>query len=229
VSGCESITKLEYSQCGQYYVIHRTDKLPPSQSGHSTDDGSLQTSLEIHPLPWSPRSVAEPEEPPSQEVIAGKKRKLNHHGQSVLRGTSSSSINLPSNSDSSLSIVDSQSRTVIGISPSYHNGSRQIEITSQTIGQGEVTSCSLVKLPDKTCVQNINTCLQTIDDEGCHRVRVVLTPESRATYESDIPTVSKILPAVIHRDVSLLNSNAVKRKVAVALIQDDGTGGVANG
>jgi hypothetical protein len=229
VSGCESITKLEYSQCGQYYVIHRIDKLPASQDGHSIDDESYQSSLEIHPLPWGPRSVVEPEKPSSQEAIAGKKRKLNHHGQSVVRGASSNSINLPSNSDSSLSIVDGQSRTVIGISPGYDNGSRQIEITSQLIGQGEVTSCSLVKLPDKTCVQNINTCLQTIDDEGCHKVRVVLTPESRATYESDIPTVSKILPAVIHRDMSLLHSNAVKRKVAVALIQDDGTGGVASG
>jgi hypothetical protein len=228
VPNCDSITKLEYSQCGQYYVIHRIDKLSLQES-YPVGYTSPHSQIEIHPLPWGPRSVAEPENPPSQETSVAKKRRLEHHDQSVLRGASSSSINLPNISDSSVSIVESQSRTVIGISPGYVNGSRRIEITSQVFGQREADSCSLVKLPDNTCARDINTSLQTIDDEDGHRIRVVLTPESRTTYESDVPTVSKILPAVIHRDVNLLRSSLVKRKATAALMQDDATGGAASG
>jgi hypothetical protein len=188
------------------------------------EDISLCSRLEIHPLPWGPKGVAEPKNPPSQEISVAKKRRLNHGDQSVFGGASSNSIKLPSTSDSSVSIVDNHSKTVTSISPGYDNGLRHIQITSQAIGQREVTSCSVVKLPDNTCVQNINASLQTIENEDGQRVRVVLTPGSRTTYESDVPTVSKILPLVAHRDVSLLRSNAVKRKATAALMQDDAIG-----
>ncbi|KAH7391025.1 hypothetical protein DE146DRAFT_634868 [Phaeosphaeria sp. MPI-PUGE-AT-0046c] len=220
VSNDRSISALEFSQCGNYYVIHRPD-VPVT---HLLPEPS-HSRLDIRPIPWEPSNRPISKKRPSQETLVANKRRLADKNKTLQRDASSTPLDLPSTTNSSLSVVDDTSKTVISISPRYdwQTRAKRIDIHSRGFGQSEGTSSSLVRLPDRTDVRNINASLQTIDDEHGHRVRIVITPEVRPTYESDEPTISKHLPAVIHRDVSLLQWKTSRNSVPISLMLNDDT------
>ncbi|KAF2181881.1 hypothetical protein K469DRAFT_752715 [Zopfia rhizophila CBS 207.26] len=184
VSKSVGISNPEFSQCGKYYILHRDSCRP-----------------EIHPLPYDSPIVGTSEEQQSRGYPVTKRRKLENSIQRLFDGTVSKSADALRIMDSSFSIVDCQTKTFIGISPAYDDGPRRIELINQHVDRDEASSCTLVKIPQNTNIRNISTTLKMPDDDS-RQLRIVLNPEAQSTYESDTPTASKHLPAVIDRDLA---------------------------
>jgi hypothetical protein len=189
--------KLEFSQCGKYYILYYEDERRPH----------------IYPLPWDSASAKRSEARPAIETHITKKRTLDQATSGSLDMLLSTSNGALESVGSSSTVVDFEANTVLCIST---GASQRIQLTRHDNELGKDSSCVLVTMPQDANVRNINTTLIPLEHGDAKRVRIILTPKVQGTYESDTATISQHLPAVIDRDTATLTSGPAQRIEAPA-------------
>ncbi|CAI6335391.1 unnamed protein product [Periconia digitata] len=194
-------SNIEFSQCGKYYVIKFGDQSHPH----------------IFPVPWqvTEDDMSNPASPP--QISLKKKRKLEHTPTDSFE-MMISSANGSYNVDSSSTIVDPEANMALSISPAHTEElgySHGIQLTRLDTESGTKSSCTLVTIPETTDPRYTKATVTLLDSErDTKRVRIVLTPEVHSTYESDVPTISSHLPAIIDRETSTLIPGPEQKYIA---------------
>ena len=198
---CFNIVKLEFSQCGNYYVLNYEDESRPH----------------IYPLPWDSASVGSLEAKPATASHITKKRKPDPAAQGSFEMFSSTSHGDLESVGTSSIVIDANAETMLCISTGT---SQRIRLTRHQKEVGKNSSCVLVTMPQETNVRNINTKLVPLEHHNTKRVRILLTPKAQGTYESDTATISQHLPAVIDRDTATLTLDLPQKEVKALAVAD---------
>jgi hypothetical protein len=192
------ITKLEFSQCGKYYILNIGDSSRPH----------------IYPLPWEQCNPIQSDVAPGPGTHIAKKRKLELTPKGSFDLILSDSNGLIDTVRSSSSIVDPQAAMVLSIAPEYTDdlcAPHCIQLTRYEADPENNSSYTIVTMPQTTNTRNTKVTLARTSQDTAERIRIVLTPEAQNTYESDTFTVSQHLPAVIHRETATLIPTSVQR------------------
>jgi hypothetical protein len=181
IESSESITSLEFSHCGKYYVAAKEHELPVIGPLPFKDGGELPTNeVELVTRP------------------APKRRKLDVTVASANETAALTMLHQARLMEANSCVVDAENGTLTSLE--HGEG---ISLAHHDLVAGGISRTRVLKLPGDI---NPNNTATTLISSDRNQLKVILNSKQQSTYNSDEVRYARDLPAVIDKKIDLVPS-----------------------